>query len=65
MKGGERMKISIQQFGEHKAVVMNDMVIENLKDYKIISSADGSTELILHIKLNADITKCDLLVNSE
>ena len=25
------MKISIQQFGEHKAVVMNDMVIENLK----------------------------------
>ena len=59
------MKISIQQFVEHKAVVMNDMVIENLKDYKIISSADGSTELILHIKLNADITKCDLLANSK
>lgn len=59
------MKISAHQLGEYKSLFINDMLIENLKDYKIISSADGSTELIIRIRLNADIVKCDLSTNQE
>lgn len=59
------MTISTQQAGEHKAVFINNMMVENVKDYKIISSADGTTELIIHIEFKADTTKYDLITTQK
>ena len=57
------MDISIQKHGDHKLICINGNVIHDVEDYKIISSADGSTELIIHIKTNANAVKYDLSTN--
>lgn len=57
------MQITAYQLDEQKSLSINGMLIENVKDFKIISSADGTTELIIEIKYKADTVKCDLLTN--
>lgn len=63
MRGGEGVDISIQKHEDHKLICINGNVIHDVEDYKIISSADGSTELIIHIKTNANTVKYDLSTN--
>lgn len=54
------MEISILKHDGHKLIYINGNVIHNVEDYKIISSADGLTELIIHIKTNVNTVKYDL-----
>lgn len=57
------MEISIQKCGDINKLRIGNVHLDNVDDYKIISSADGSTELIICIKLNAHTVKYDLSTN--
>lgn len=54
------MEVSIQKLDGRKALFIDGRIIKGLNDYKIISSADGTTELIISMKLKTDTFKCDL-----
>ena len=54
------MEVSVSKLDNYTAVVIDGKLIEGVEDYKIASSADGTTELTIHIKLNANIAKYDL-----
>ena len=54
------MEVSVSKLDNYTALVIDGKLIEGVEDYKIASSADGTTELTIHIKLNADIAKYDL-----
>ncbi len=58
------MKISIEKCGEYKSVSVVTS-LNDVEDYKIISSADGSTELIIDIKTDEETVKYDLSTNRE
>lgn len=65
MKGGERaVYISIKRYGKHNVIKING-VIRNAEDYKITSSADGTTELVIKIKSDRNVVKCDSLTRIE
>lgn len=64
-RGEETVHISIERQGEYNTIQIGGAVVDNVKDYKIISSADGSTELIIHIKTNSDTIRCDLLTTTK
>ncbi len=54
------MEVSVSKLDNCTALVIDGKIIKGVEDYKIVSSADGTTELTIHIKLNADIAKYDL-----
>ncbi len=51
------MNIKITQIGKLFAVTIDGNTIQNVTDYKIISSAHGSTELELKIGIPSEITE--------
>ena len=55
------MEVSVSKLDNYTAVVIDGKLIEGVEDYKIASSADGTTELTIHIKFNANIAKYDIL----
>lgn len=54
------MEVSVSKLDNCTALVIDGKIIKGVEDYKIVSSADGTTELTIHIKLNANIAKYDL-----
>lgn len=55
------MDLSILRSGGVIGVQVGDEWIDGVTDYKIISSADGTTELIIHLKVNADMSEFNVL----
>lgn len=51
------MNIKITQIGKLFAVTIDGNTIQNVTDYKIISSAHGRTELELKIGISSEITE--------
>ena len=53
-KPEKAQEISIVKCDNRYVVIIDKRVIKDVSDFKITTSADGTTELIIHIK-----TKCD------
>ena len=54
------MEIAISKCDNLSVVTIDGCAIKDVSDFKIISSADGTTELIIHIKTKSEVVKCDL-----
>ena len=62
-KPKKAQEISIVECDNLSVVAINGRVIKDVSDFKIITSADGTTELIIHIKTKSDVVRCDLLTD--
>ena len=61
----EITEVAIKSVDSEHIVKINGLVIENVTDYKIITSAKGSTEVILKIKYSSDIKSIVILDSRE
>ncbi len=59
-KPEKAQEISIVKCDNHYVVIINKRVIKDVSDFKMTTSADGTTELIIHIKTKSDVVRCDL-----
>lgn len=61
----EITEVAIKSVDSEHIVKINGLVIEKVTDYKIITSANGSTEVILKIKYSGDIKSIVILDSRE
>ena len=59
-KPEKAQEISIVKCDNRYVVIIDKRVIKDVSDFKITTSADGTTELIIHIKTKSEVVKCDL-----
>ena len=55
------MEIQIEQLGKHSIITIEGTKLTNVKDYKIISSASGETELTITLGLTTDLLSTALI----
>lgn len=57
--------VRIQKVDSVKEIVIDGNVIRNVADYKLTSSADGTTELVLKLVFKSDITEFEMSATQE
>lgn len=57
--------VRIQKVDSVKEIVIDGNVIRNVSDYKLTSSADGTTELVLKLVFKSDITEFEMSATQE
>ena len=59
-KPEKAQEISVAKCDNRYVVIIDKRVIKDVSDFKMTTSADGTTELIIHIKTKSEVVKCDL-----
>lgn len=55
--------VTIEQIGEHFLVKLNDIPLEDVTQYKIKSSASGTTELEIRLRISGNVKDFTLSTN--
>lgn len=66
-RGGDMKEhhVKIERLDAITEVFIDGEEIKHVKDYKVTSSADGTTELVLKLVFKSDITKFEMSANQK